>query len=54
MERRIKSQYSYEEKLAVISEQINKDQFGKCMVYDTEADSVERRNEIGIMLYGTE
>lgn len=34
--RRIASQYDYDGKLFTISQQLNKDQFGKCLIFDSE------------------
>ena len=34
--RRIASQYDYDEKIAVIAKQMNKDQFGKCLIFDSQ------------------
>ena len=46
MERRVKSQYTCEEKMAAIVEQMNVDQFGKCIMFDTEEDIHEQLTKI--------
>jgi pantetheine-phosphate adenylyltransferase len=52
MVRRMESQYSYEEKLLTISQTINNDKFGKCMVFDTSESDGVRIDELLKFVHG--